>query len=164
MEILNSKIYSSFDILYKQYEKERLKFFQKHKRIDKIFISENIIYYLLIDILKDYDNLGFHFHQSLNDLLVDKSLLNEREKEYASHHNTHLDFYTFKKIGDKPVMAIEVDGYDNHKRGTKQYERNQLKNNILDKYNISWIRLKTNGSGEEEKIRKMLDETMKNSL
>lgn len=164
MEILNSKIYSSFDILYKQYEKERLKFFQKHKRIDKLFISENIIYYLLIDILKDYDNLGFHFHQSLNYLLVDKSLLNEREKEYASHHNTHLDFYIFKKIGDKPVMAIEVDGYDNHKRGTKQYERDQLKNNILDKYNIPWIRLKTNGSGEEEKIRKMLDETMKNSL
>lgn len=97
-------------------------------------------------------------------MLVDKSLLNEREKEYASHHNTHFDFYIFKKIGDKPVMAIEVDGYDNHKRGTKQYERDQLKNNILDKYNIPWIRLKTNGSGEEEKIRKMLDETMKNSL
>ena len=75
-----------------------------------------------------------------------------------------MDFYIFKKIGDKPVMAIEVDVYDNHKRGTKQYEREQLKNNILDKYNISWIRLKTNGSGEEEKIRKMLDETMKNSL
>ena len=48
-------------------------------------------------------------------------------------------------------MAIEVDGYDNYKRGTKQYERDQLKNNILDKYNIPWIRLKTNGSGEEEK-------------
>ena len=29
MEILNNKIYCSFDILYKQYEKERLKFFSK---------------------------------------------------------------------------------------------------------------------------------------
>lgn len=161
MEILNSRIYSSFDILYKQYEKERLEFFRKHKRINKLYISENIIYYMLKDILKDYDNLEFHFHQSLNDLIADKSLLNEEEKQYASHHNTHLDFYIFKKIGDKPVMAIEVDGYDNHKKGTKQYERDQLKDSILDKYNIPLIRLKTNGSGEDEKIRNMLDEIIK---
>lgn len=160
MEILNSKIYSSFDILYKQYEKERLDFFKKHKRILK-YDSENIIYYLIENILEDYDNLEFHFHQSLNDLIVDKSLLNERERKYASHHSTHLDFYIFKKIGDKPVLAIEVDGYDNHKKGTVQYERDQLKNSILDKYNIPWIRLKTNGSNEEERIRNKLDEITK---
>lgn len=157
MEILNSKINSSFDILYKQYEKERLEFFKKHKKILK-YDSENIIYYLIEKILKDYDNLEFHFHQSINDLIVDKSLLNEEEKQYASHYNTHLDFYIFKKIGNKPILAIEVDGYDYHKKGTRQYERDQLKNSILDKYNIPWIRLKTNESKEEEKIRKKLDE------
>lgn len=164
MEILNSKIYSSFDILYKQYQRERLEFFKKHKKIGELYTSENIIYYLLIDILKDYDNLDFHFHQSLNDLIFDKTLLDERERKYVSHHNTHLDFYVFKKIGDKPVLAIEVDGYNNHKKGTTQYERDQLKNNVLDKYNIPWIRLKTNGSGEEEKIRNKLDEVTKNYL
>lgn len=160
MEILNSKIYSSFDILYKQYEKERLDFFKKHEKILK-YDSENIIYYLIQDILKDYENLEFHFHQSLNDLIKDKSLLNEEEKKYTSHHSTHLDFYIFKKIGDRPILAVEVDGYDNHKKGTKQYERDNLKNSILDKYNIPWIRLKTNGSGEEEKIRNKLNEIIR---
>lgn len=52
-------------------------------------------------------------------------------------------------------------GYDNHKKGTDQYERDQLKNSILDKYNIPWIRLKTNGSGEEEIIHNKLDEITK---
>ena len=160
MEILNSKIYSSFDILYKQYEKERLDFFKKHEKILK-YDSENIIYYLIQDILKDYENLEFHFHQSLNDLIKDKSLLNEEEKKYISHHSTHLDFYIFKKIGDRPILAVEVDGYDNHKKGTKQYERDNLKNSILNKYNIPWIRLKTNGSGEEEKIRNKLNEIIR---
>lgn len=160
MEILNSKIYSSFDILYKQYEKERLDFFKKHEKILK-YDSENIIYYLIQDILKDYENLEFHFHQSLNDLIKNKSLLNEEEKKYASYHSTHLDFYIFKKIGDRPILAVEVDGYDNHKKGTKQYERDNLKNSILDKYNIPWIRLKTNGSGEEEKIRNKLNEIIR---
>lgn len=160
MEIVNSQIYSSFDLLYKQYELERLEFFKKHNRISK-YDSENIIYYLIEKIIKDYDNLSFHFHQSLNDLIKDKTLLNDEEKRYASHFNTHIDFYIFNNLGDKPVLAIEVDGYKNHKKGTKQHERDLLKNSILDKYNIPIIRLKTNGSGEEKNIREKLDEITK---
>lgn len=161
MEIRQSKIYSSFDILYKPNGKERLEFFRKHKKIKGLYPSENIIYYLLEDILKDYEGLYFHFYYQLDDLIFDKSLLDERERKYASNHNTHLDFCIFKNTGNKPVLAIEVDGYDFHKKGTAQYERDQLKNGILDKYNIPWLRLKTNGSGEEEKIRNKLDEITK---
>lgn len=156
MEIINSKIYSSFDILYKQYELERLEFFKKHNKILK-YDSENIIYYLIKRILDDYDNLEFHVHQSLNDLINDKSLLNEDEKKYASHPNTHIDFYIFRKFGDEPILAIEVDGYNYHKKGTKQYERDLLKNSILEKYDIPLIRLNTSGSSEESLIRKKLD-------
>lgn len=160
MEIVNSKIYSSFDLLYKQNELERLNFFKKHARISR-FDSENIIYYLIEKIIRDYANLGFHVYQSLNDLIKDKSLLNDEEMKYVSHHSTHIDFYIFKKIGDRPILAIEVDGYKNHKKGTKQYERDLLKNSILKKYNIPLVRLKTNGSGEENIIREKLDEITK---
>ena len=159
MEIVNSKIYSSFDLLYKQYELERLNFFKKHQRILK-FDSENLIYYLIIDILKNYEHLNFHFHQSLNDLIKDKSLLNEEEKKYASHYNTHIDFYIFNTIGDVPVLVIEVDGYNNHKEGTEQYQRDLLKDEILSKYHIPCIRLKTNGSGEKERIISKLNEVV----
>ena len=163
MKIVSSKIYSSFDILYKQNELERLLFFKKHHRILK-YDSENIIYYLIEKVIGDYDNLKFHFHQSLNDLIRDKSLLNSAEKKYASHHSTHIDFYILKKIGDRPVLAIEVDGYKNHKKGTKQYERDLLKNSILEKYHIPLIRLKTNGSGEEAMIREKLDVILKRKV
>ena len=146
--------------MYKQNELEKIKFFKKHNKILK-YDSENIIYYLIKDIIKDYNGLEFHFHQSLNDLIIDKSLLNYEERKYASHYNTHIDFYIFKKIGDKPVLAIEVDGYNFHKKGTKQYERDQIKNTILDKYNIPWLRLTTNGSEEEVKIRNKLDKIIK---
>lgn len=159
-EITHSKIYSSFDLLYKQYELERLEFFKKHQRILK-YDSENIIYHLIDAILKDYENLNFHFHQSLNDLIYDKSLLTEEERRYVTHHNTHIDFYIFKKIGDKPVLAIEVDGYKNHKKGTKQYERDLMKDRILEKYQIPIIRLKTSGSNEKEIIKNKLDEITK---
>lgn len=160
MEVVNGKIFSSFDLLYKQNELERLKFFKKHNRITK-YDSENIIYYLIDNIINSYSNLKFHFHQSLNDLIKDKSLLNDDERKYASHSQTHLDFYIFNSLGDTPVLVIEVDGYKNHRKGTKQYKRDLLKNSILDKYSIPWIRLATNGSGEEEIIRNKLNEILK---
>lgn len=160
MEIINSKIYSCFDMLYKPNELERLKFFKKHNRVSK-FDSENVVYYLIDEVTKEYNNISFHFGQRLKDLLADQSLLDEREKKYVNNSKTHLDFYIFKTIGEKPVLAIEVDGYNYHKRGTKQYERDLLKDKILKKYGIPVIRLKTNGSQEKKIIKDKLNEILK---
>lgn len=57
---------------------------------------------------------------------------------------------------------IEVDGYKYHREDNKQKERDILKNNILSKYNISLIRLTTNGSREESVIRSKLDRIVSN--
>lgn len=160
MEISESKIYSVFDLLYKQNELERINFYKKHNKVLK-YDSENFIYYMLQNITKDYKELDFIFHQPLRTLIIDKSQLTEREKQYASHYATHIDFLIFNKISKQSVLAIEVDGYHYHKDGTKQHERDSLKNSILEKYNIPLIRLETNGSGEEVKIRNMLDKITK---
>ena len=157
MEIEESNIYSVFDLLYKQYEKERLEYFKKHKRISK-YDSENIMYNLLNKVLEDYDSLAFIFRYPLNKLIKDKTLLTEEEKKYASHPNTHVDFLIYNKISKIPLLVVEVDGYKYHKEGNRQKERDILKNNILSKYNISLIRLTTNGSKEESIIRNKLDE------
>ena len=42
----------------------------------------------------------------------------------------------------------------------KQLNRDRLKNSILEKYKIPLLRLPTNHSGEEEKIKKKLDELL----
>lgn len=79
MEIKESNIYSVFDILYKQYEKERLYYFKKHKKISN-YDSENIMYHLLNKILEDYKDLTFTFRYPVNILIKDKTLLTEEEK------------------------------------------------------------------------------------
>lgn len=160
MEITTSNISSVFDKLYKCNEQERINFYKKAKRISK-YDSENFIYDLLKRILKDYDSLDFIFTQKLSQIIKDNSLLDENEKRYISHYNTHIDFLIFKKIGNIPILAIEVDGYKHHKFGTKQYKRDELKDSILDKYNIPLKRLKTNGSEEEYIIREKLKELLK---
>lgn len=156
MDVEESKISSVFDLLYKQYENERIEYFKKHKRVSK-FDSENIIYNLLKDIIAEYENLDFMFIQPMNTLIKDKSLLTDEEKRYASNNNTHIDFLIYNEISKKPVLAIEVDGYKYHKEGTQQYERDKLKRNILSKYNIPLLRLKTNSSGEKDRIKHKLN-------
>lgn len=156
MEVSTSKIYSVFDFIYKQYELERIDFYKKHNKVSK-FDTENLVYYLINDIIKSYDNLSFVFLQRLSSLIQDKNLLTLEEKRYVNHHSTHVDFLIYNKFGKKPILAIEVDGYKYHKKGTRQYDRDLLKNQILEKYGIPILRLKTNGSGEEKIIRNMLD-------
>ena len=156
MEIEESKINSVFDLLYKQYEEDRIEYFKKHNRISR-FDSENIVYNLLNGILKEYEHLNFIFMQPMNTIIKDKSMLTEEEKKYASHHNTHLDFLIYNTISKKPILAIEVDGYKYHKEGTKQHNRDILKGRILRKYGIPLLRLKTNQSKEKERIKNKLD-------
>ena len=73
---------------------------------------------------------------------------------------THLDFLIYNRIGKKPVLAIEVDGYEFHKKDTMQASRDLLKNHIMEMYGIPLLRFKTNGSGEKEKIIEVLEKVV----
>ena len=69
---------------------------------------------------------------------------------------THIDFLIYSKISKKPILAIEVDGFSYHKPGMEQYERDMMKNYILELYKIPLIRFPTNGCEECVKIEQFL--------
>lgn len=79
------------------------------------------------------------------------------EERFVKTGLSHLDFLIYNKVTKKPVLAIEVDGYWFHKKGTKQAECDTLKDHILEVYQIPLIRFTTNGSGEKEKLSNKLD-------
>ena len=54
------------------------------------------------------------------------------------------------------MLAIEVDGTAFHKAESKQAERDLKKNSILEKCAVPLLRLRTDGSGEKEKIKNAL--------
>lgn len=155
----DSKIYSVFDYLYKQYTKERIAYLQKHRKISE-YDSENLIYSLIEDVLSEskYDSLDVVCHFPMNMLIKNPKLLNERECQYAMNPATHIDFLIYNRISKKSVLAVEVDGYEYHKAGKVQSSRDQLKNHILNLYEIPLLRFKTNGSREKEQIVEKLDE------
>ena len=150
-ELVESNLKSIYDLLYKSKREERLNYLKGKKRISE-YDSENITYNFIKEIIKknEWNNIDVESHIPLNDLLKNLDLLNEEEKKYASNDWTHIDFVIYNKMDKKMVMAIEVDGYHFHKKGTKQNERDKLKDSILQKYNVPLIRLKTTGSGEEK--------------
>lgn len=67
------------------------------------------------------------------------------------------NFLIYNRIGKRPLLAIEVDGYEYHRKESAQAMHDEMKNHILELYEIPLLRFKTNGSGEREKIAVMLE-------
>lgn len=157
-EVTDSKIYSIFDYLYKQYTLERIEYLKKYNKVSE-YDSENLMYSLIKEIIdtNEYSALDVVCHFPLKMLIKDLHMLSKQECQYVMNPATHLDFLIYNRVGKKAVLAIEVDGYEYHKEGTVQASRDLLKNHILELYKIPFLRLKTNGSGEKEKILEMLD-------
>jgi hypothetical protein len=153
--------YSIFDLLYKEYANEKLKYLKGSKRISE-YDSENIIYKLLIEIFMgdDFRELAVAQHIPLNMVIRDMKKLSELEVKYAMNINTHLDFVVYRKIDKSLVLAIEVDGYKYHKEGTRQSERDIMKDSILERYEIRYLRLNTTGSDEKNVICERLKEAV----
>lgn len=156
-EVTDSNTYSVFDYLYKQYTEERKNFLKSHKRISE-FDSENLMYALIEKIISDnvYSDLDVICHFPLKLLIKNTRFLKEEEYKYAMNPATHLDFLIYNRITKKPVLAIEVDGYNFHAINTVQASRDLLKNHIMELYGIPLLRFKTNGSSEKEKITETL--------
>ena len=101
-------------------------------------------------------HLGVLCHQPLRQLIRDWTLLNDEERHYASNGATHLDFLIYNRVSKQPVLAVETDGYRFHKQGTRQSERDRMKDRILDRYSLPLLRLSTTGTDEEAKIKDQL--------
>ena len=153
LEIKQSEIYSVFDYLYKNYRKKRNELLQKQRRISE-YDSENLMYGVIQKILIEEQFLKFDVavHVPLKWIIRDMKNLNANEKRYAQNILTHVDFLIFDRIGKVPRLVVEVDGMAFHAKGTRQAERDILKNGILEKYKLPYIRFKTNESCESERL------------
>lgn len=159
-DVVDSELYSVFDLLYQQYTQQRLEYLAKHKRVSQ-YDSENLMYAAICDMLREMPDLPLNVicHQKVRLLIRDYEKLTEEELRYANHPNTHVDFLIYNRISKSPVLAIEVDGFRYHKEDTRQAERDRMKGEIFAKYGIPLLRLPTNGSGEIQKIKDRLCST-----
>ena len=159
--IIDSQVYSIFDILYSQYTEERTLWLQMNSRDSKEYISETRFDELLNEILSKYNlrTLKIYKNYPLRNLIMQTSTLTAEEKKYLYRSGTHVDFLLSDMVTSKPIIAMEVDGCSYHSKGSKQYKRDLLKDSIFIKCpEIAFHRFRTNGSGEEEIITSLLKE------
>nr|WP_302305411.1 AAA domain-containing protein [Ruthenibacterium lactatiformans] len=156
-EVIQSQVYSVFDMLYHGYAEQRRAYLQKHKRVSE-YDSENLMYSVIQEVLSEevFSTIGCAVHVSLATLVKDYGPLTDEEREYARNPLTHVDFLLFNRMDKQPVLVIEVDGTGFHGVGSKQAERDKKKNSILEKCGLPLLRLRTDGSGEKEKIETAL--------
>lgn len=156
-EVIPGKVRSIFDLLYGDYTAARLEVMKKQKRISK-YDSENLTHAAIEAILQEkaYRGYGVVFQFPLSILIRDTEKLTTEESTYATHPWTQTDFLVYRKVDKSPVLVIEVDGYAFHREGTRQAERDALKNSVLTKCGLPILRLSTVGSNERSRIRKKL--------
>jgi len=156
-EVIQSEIYSVFDLLYHSYSNKLLEFIKSSKRVSE-YESENLMNELIEKVLSstEFQHLDCVIHQPLRMLIRDTSKLNDDEYQYAMNILTHTDFVIFNKVDKMPVLVVEVDGYAYHADNPKQLKRDKMKDDILRKYGIPILRLGTNESGEESRLKQAL--------
>ena len=157
LEVVQSKTYSIFDNLFAGYAEKRKALLKRSKLISE-FDSENLMYQMIENVLSldGFSKYAVSYHVPLKMLVRDVSLLDDEEIKYAMNILTHVDFLIYETLGKTPVLAIEVDGVSFHREGSRQSERDQIKNKIFDKYGIPFMRFRTDGSNERIRLISVL--------
>lgn len=158
--IEDSKVNSIFDFFYTKETEAKFKYLKAANKISK-YDSENAMHTLLTNIFEEpkYSKFSFVFEMPLKDV-VNKNYMGELPEELSTFANrswAHVDFTVFNRVTKEILFGIEVDGYNYHKKGTKQSERDLKKNAIFEQIGLPLLRLSTKGSGEEGKIKAQLD-------
>ncbi len=148
--VIESKLRSIYDYLFSQIELNR-----KYAKIVSEYDSENLTFELIEKIRTSYPKLS-HIkalcHYPMRSLIGDVSGLTEREAQYAMHPSTHIDFLVINRVSKEPLLAIETDGFSFHNEKTEQFQRDRLKDHILEIYGLPLLRLSTVGHSEEQRI------------
>ena len=113
-------------------------------------------------LTEEYSAYQFKRNYPLRLVVRDRSNLTEEENLFIKR-NSHLDFAIFNKFNKSIVLAIEVDGYSFHSN-EEQIVRDNKKDNILNKSDIPFLRLRTNECNEKQKIIDKLDSIIKSSI
>ena len=122
--------------------------------------SEALFRQLAGDVLASTDELhlwGFTQEYPLRLLPQRLDIFTDEERRFM-RNGSRLDFLFFHKVTKEPLAVVEVDGYSFHKEGTRQAERDALKDSVLRKIGIPLLRLstRTETGREGEKLKSFL--------
>lgn len=161
--VSHSQVCSVFDLLYADYAVERKRYLDEHGRTSE-WESESLIEVVIRSVLTQPQfssmSLSCMRHAPLSWLVGDLSKLPSRERRFALHPWSHVDFLVYDTIGKVPLLGIEVDGWAFHRPGSLQAERDEIKNTFFQCIDLRLVRLSTTGSNEVAVISAALEDAV----
>lgn len=143
-----------FDVLYRKDDNVTIKTKNGESPAEAIFRE------LLGALLKELPMCSWAFIQEYPLRLLPSSLagFSEEEKRFM-RNGSRLDFLLYDRMNNQPLAAFEVDGASFHEKGTRQAERDNLKDNILKSLNVPLIRFRTDtvAGGERSQLSSFLN-------
>ncbi|WP_243794343.1 AAA domain-containing protein [Saccharopolyspora gloriosae] len=157
-DVVDSAVVSIFDLLYQQYSL-RLRSLAGRLKNERAYKSEDIAWTVLHEVLAEqrYEHLTVVAQVLVKSLFPDLSVLTPEQAKYAGNRAS-VDFVIYNRVTNRPLLAIEVDGFAYHENKPEQLRRDELKNQIFRTHDMPLLRLPTTGSGEQRRIRQALDE------
>lgn len=143
-EVKDSGLYSVMDILYKPYTAERLAYETLNPN-KSMHLSENLVYDVIVKAFKELNlsNIDIVGHYPLCRLVANWELLTDEERQFAKMQWSHVDFLIYNSLTKDPLIAIEVDGWAYHNDSTVQRSRDDMKDDILAKFDLTLFRIRT---------------------
>ena len=159
--VIQSDIVSIFDVLYSAYSASLERYSRQKWSNWKRTPAENVADLCLREVLADpkYSTFGYHTEVPLWEALPNTRRLSEEQRDFV-FTDSALDFGVFSRVTGRVVLAIEVDGWEYHGNNKEQQRRDARKDSIMDAYDVPVLRLATNESGEERRIREALDQLL----
>ena len=159
--VIQSDIVSIFDVLYSAYSASLERYSRAKWSNWKRTPAENVADLCLREVLADpkYSSFGYYTEVPLRDALPNTRLLNEEQRDFV-FTDSALDFGVYSRVTGRIVLAIEVDGWEYHGNNKEQQQRDARKDSIMAAYGVPVLRLATNESGEERRIREALDKLL----
>ena len=159
--VIESDIVSIFDVLYSAYSASLERYSRAKWSNWKRTPAENVADLCLREVLADpkYSTFGYHTEVPLWEALPNTRRLSEEQRAFV-FTDSALDFGVFSRVTGRVVLAIEVDGWEYHGNNKEQLQRDARKDSIMAAYGVPVLRLATNESGEERRIREALDKLL----
>ena len=159
--VIQSDIVSIFDVLYSAYSASLERYSRAKWSNWKRTPAENVADLCLREVLADpkYSSFGYYTEVPLRDALPNTRRLSEEQRAFV-FTDSALDFGVFSRVTGRVVLAIEVDGWEYHGNNKEQLQRDARKDSIMAAYGVPVLRLATNESGEERRIREALDKLL----
>lgn len=159
--VIESDIVSIFDVLYSAYSASLERYSRAKWSNWKRTPAENVADLCLREVLADpkYSTFGYHTEVPLWEALPNTRRLSEEQRAFV-FTDSALDFGVFSRVTGRLVLAIEVDGWEYHGNNKEQQQRDARKDSIMAAYGVPVLRLATNESGEERRIREALDKLL----